>query len=214
MNLLEIKSVIYHPSPENKIIMLSHKNQGTNYTKKNSSLSEKQQFNEVCILLQKDVVAALKLANSKLKTKKYFENLLEKGLESANASQIEIWLRYLIPRLGFRYVIHVLEKKIESQPEQVKKSLYWLPKFLQNGHKKEVELFKNLEKKVMLESENKTQVPLGKTYKLILKNKRPRRKQRGIVTLFLTFHAPQGAGNLPVILLKTRTSMQFLEDIS
>jgi hypothetical protein len=32
-------------------------------------------------------------------------------------------------------------------------------------------------------------------------NKRPRRKQRGIVTLFLTFHAPQGAGNLPVILL-------------
>jgi hypothetical protein len=33
------------------------------------------------------------------------------------------------------------------------------------------------------------------------RNKRPRRKQRGIVTLFLTFHAPQGAGNLPVILL-------------
>ena len=33
-------------------------------------------------------------------------------------------------------------------------------------------------------------------------NKRPRRKQRGIATLFLTFHAPQGAGNLPVILLK------------
>ena len=32
-------------------------------------------------------------------------------------------------------------------------------------------------------------------------NKRPRRKQRGIVTLFLTFHTPQGAGNLPVILL-------------
>jgi serine/threonine protein kinase len=33
-------------------------------------------------------------------------------------------------------------------------------------------------------------------------NKRPRRKQRGIATLFLTFHAPQGAGNSPVILLK------------
>ena len=33
-------------------------------------------------------------------------------------------------------------------------------------------------------------------------DKRPRRKQRGIATLFLTFHAPQGAGNLPVILLK------------
>jgi septal ring factor EnvC (AmiA/AmiB activator) len=38
-------------------------------------------------------------------------------------------------------------------------------------------------------------------------NKRPRRKQRGIVTLFLTFHAPQGAGNLPVILLKERSKL-------
>ena len=37
-------------------------------------------------------------------------------------------------------------------------------------------------------------------------NKRPRRKQRGIVTLFLTFHTPQGAGNLPVILLNGLTS--------
>ena len=37
---------------------------------------------------------------------------------------------------------------------------------------------------------------------IIAFNKRPRRKQRGIVTLFLTFHTPQGAGNLPVILLK------------
>ena len=36
-------------------------------------------------------------------------------------------------------------------------------------------------------------------------NKRPRRKQRGIVTLFLTFHTPQGAGNLPVILLKIQS---------
>ena len=35
-----------------------------------------------------------------------------------------------------------------------------------------------------------------------MENKRPRRKQRGIATLFLTFHAPQGAGNSPVILLK------------
>jgi hypothetical protein len=151
--------------------MISLKNRDINNPQRFSLLSEEQQFNQVCVLLQQDIVTALKLANSKLKTKKYFENLLEKGLESANASEIEIWLRYLIPRLGFRYVIHVLEKKIESQPEQVKKSLYWLPKFLQNGHKKEVELFKNLEKKVMLKNENKTQVSLGKTYKLILKIK-------------------------------------------
>ena len=122
-------------------------------------------------MINQDYFAALKLANSKLKTKKYFENLLEKGLESANASEIEIWLKYLVPRLGFRYVVNVLDKKVESQSEQVKKALYWLPKFLQKNNKKEVKLFKDLEQKVMLENEDKTEVPLGKTYKLILKIK-------------------------------------------
>lgn len=151
--------------------MISLQNHDINNPQRFSPLSEEQQFNEVCILLQQDVVAALKLANSKLKTKKYFENLLEKGLESANASEIEIWLKYLVPRLGFRYVVNVLDKKVESQSEQVKKALYWLPKFLQKNNKKEVKLFKDLEKKLMLENENKTEVPLGKTYKLILKIK-------------------------------------------
>lgn len=151
--------------------MISLQNQDINNPQRFSPLSEEQQFNEVCILLQQNVVAALKLANSKLKTKKYFENLLEKGLESANASEIEIWLKYLVPRLGFRYVVNVLDKKVESQSEQVKKALYWLPKFLQKNNKKEVKLFKDLEKKLMLENEDKTEVPLGKTYKLILKIK-------------------------------------------
>jgi len=91
--------------------MISLQNHDINNPQRFSLLSEEQQFNEVCILLQQDVVAALKLANSKLKTKKYFEDLLEKGIESANASEIEIWLKYLLPRLGFRYVVNVLEKK-------------------------------------------------------------------------------------------------------
>ncbi len=151
--------------------MISLQNHDINNPQRFSPLSEEQQFNEVCILLQQNVVAALKLANSKLKTKKYFENLLEKGLESANASEIEIWLKYLVPRLGFRYVVNVLDKKVESQSEQVKKALYWLPKFLQKNNKKEVRLFKDLEKKLMLENEDKTEVPFGKTYKLILKIK-------------------------------------------
>jgi hypothetical protein len=151
--------------------MINLKDRGISNPQRCSPLSEEQQFNEVCILLQQDIVAALKLANSTLKNKKYFQDLLEKGLESANASEIEIWLKYLVPRLGFRYVIHVLEIKVELQSDQVKKALYWLPKFLQNDNIKDVKLFKNLEEKVMLTEKNKTEFPLGKTYKLILKIK-------------------------------------------
>ena len=77
-----------------------------------ASLSEEQQFERVCVLLEKDIVEALKVANSTLKSKKYFQDLLERGLEVADASEIEVWLRYLVPRLGMRYVISVLDGKL------------------------------------------------------------------------------------------------------
>ena len=112
-------------------------------------LSEEQQFDRVCVLLEKDFVGALRLANSTLKSKKYFQNLLERGLEVADASEIEVWLRYLMPRLGMRYVINVLEGKLIEQPQQVKKAMYWLPKFLNWTNDKELNLFKSLENELL-----------------------------------------------------------------
>ena len=108
------------------------------------SLSEEQQFERVCMLLEKDLIEALRVANSTLKSKKYFQDLLERGLEVADASEIEVWLRYLVPRLGMRYVINVLEGKLIEKPQQVKKAMYWLPKFLNRANDKEVDFFKNL----------------------------------------------------------------------
>ena len=121
--------------------------------KNNSSvlmnLSEEEQFHQVCALLEKDVIEALKLANSTLRSKKYFQDLLERGLEVADASEIEVWLKYLVPRLGMRYVINVLEGKLIEQPQQVNKAMYWLPKFLNRTNEKELNLFKNLENKIL-----------------------------------------------------------------
>lgn len=113
------------------------------------SLLEEQQFDRVCMLLEKDIIEALRVANSTLKSKEYFQALLERGLEVADASEIEVWLRYLVPRLGMRYVINVLEGKLIEQPQQVKKAMYWLPKFLNRANDKEVNLFKNLEDKIL-----------------------------------------------------------------
>ena len=111
--------------------------------------SEAQQFELVCVLLEKDIVEALRLANSTLKSKKYFQDLLERGLEVADASEIEVWLRYLVPRLGMRYVINVLEGKLIERSQQVKKAMYWLPKFLNRTNEKELILFRNLENKML-----------------------------------------------------------------
>ncbi len=113
--------------------------------------AEEQQFERVCVLLEKDkdIVEALRVANSTLKSKKYFQDLLERGLEVADASEIEVWLKYLVPRLGMRYVINVLEGKLIEKPQQVKKAMYWLPKFLNRANDKEVNLFRDLEDKIL-----------------------------------------------------------------
>jgi hypothetical protein len=149
-------------------------NSDLEFNKNNSQnlidIPEETKFNEICALLEQDLVKALKVASSTLKSKKYLKNLLEQGLATANASEIEIWLKYLIPRLGFRSVINILEDKILHQPQQVKNALYWLPKFLKNQNEKELNLLKNLEKK-MLGEEYKVVSQSGKTYKLILRIK-------------------------------------------
>jgi hypothetical protein len=130
--------------------------------------SEEEQLQRVFALLKQDVSSALKLARRKLRSKKYFHCLLEKGLESADASEIETWLSYLVPCLGIRSVINILEEKISEQPEQVEKTIYWLGKFVNN--EKELNLFKDLERK-MLGQEYKISSSSGRIYKLILRIK-------------------------------------------
>lgn len=78
--------------------------------------------------------------------------LLERGLEVADASEIEVWLRYLVPRLGMRYVISVLDGKLIERSQQVKKAIYWLPKFLNRINEKEINLFRDLENKMLVVS--------------------------------------------------------------
>jgi hypothetical protein len=138
-----------------------------------TSLPEEAQFDEINVILDRDSVIGLKLANAILKNKKYFEILLERGVEEANASEIELWLKYLLPRVGFRRVMFILSDKLSEQPQQVRKASYWLPKFLPKGNQEAARLLKELlnKEKQMLGGEYKAVRTSGQVYKLILKIK-------------------------------------------
>ena len=94
------------------------------------TLPEETRWQKLELLVKEDPITALQLANAVLREKKCFELLLEQGLEKANASDIELWLKAVIPRLGFRRTVAILTNKLAEQPEGVAKALYWLPKFL------------------------------------------------------------------------------------
>lgn len=113
--------------------------------------AEEANFQEIRALLEKDIVNALKIANSSLTNKKYFRELLETGLATADASTIEVWLKFLVPRLGIRYILQVLDDRITQDFEQVEKALYWLPKFLNSANKKEMDSVNKLYQKIQQE---------------------------------------------------------------
>jgi hypothetical protein len=133
---------------------------------------EEDRFNEINAILDRNVVVGLKLVNL-LKNRKYFNLLLERGLEKANASEIEIWLKYLVPHIGFRRVIAILSSKLSEQPDAVDKALYWLPKFLPKGDRQAAMMLENIlnQEKLMLGKEYKSVRSSGKPYKLILRIK-------------------------------------------
>lgn len=113
--------------------------------------AEEARFQEVRALLEKDIVKALKIANSSLTNQKYFRELLETGLATADASTIEVWLKFLVPRLGIRYILQVLDNRITQNFEQVEKALYWLPKFLNFANQKEIDSVNKLSQKIQRE---------------------------------------------------------------
>lgn len=102
------------------------------------NLPEAARFDEITALIERDIVMGVKLANSVLKHKIYFERLLELGLDKANASEIELWLNNSVTHLGFRRVIAILSNKLSSNPQAVAKASYWMPKFLPKGNEQAV----------------------------------------------------------------------------
>lgn len=141
--------------------------------KKLMSLPEEAQFDEINAILDRDSVIGLKLANVILKKKRYFEILLERGIAEANASEVELWVKYLLPRLGFRRVMAILSDKLSENPHAVDKASYWLPKFLPKGNKQAVTLLKELlnKKKQFLSENDKVVSPSQEVYDLIFRIK-------------------------------------------
>ncbi|MEH2465131.1 hypothetical protein [Nostoc sp.] len=137
------------------------------------SLPEEAQFDEINAIIARNFVIGLKLANTVLKNKRYFELLLEQGLEKANASDIELWLKYLLPRLGFRHVIAILSNKLSENPQAVDKASYWLPKFFPKGNKQAAILLKELlnKEKQVLSENDKVVSPSREVYDLIFRIK-------------------------------------------
>jgi hypothetical protein len=83
-------------------------------------------FHFIRDLIPIHISAALELANACLRDKRYFEELLDQGLTGSDVSSIRAWLECVIPRLGYRRVLTILRKRLESDPESVITALYSL----------------------------------------------------------------------------------------
>ena len=51
------------------------------------------------------------------------------ALEDADASSIRYWPECVVPRLGFRRIVRLLDNFRGEYPESVAKAAYWLPLF-------------------------------------------------------------------------------------
>lgn len=85
------------------------------------------------ILAQNNVILGLHLAKSVLNNKKYFERLLDHGLNHGDASNIRWWLECVTPKLGARRVIAILKDEMPGRPTPVWLALYWLPSLIDSN---------------------------------------------------------------------------------
>lgn len=93
-------------------------------------LPEDERFALIWECLQHQTVLGLSLATSCLQKPIYFQQILEHGLQRADASSIRSWLECAAPKLGFRRVIAILTRTLETDPQAVEQALYWIPRLL------------------------------------------------------------------------------------
>lgn len=93
-------------------------------------LPEVERFEFVQELVARGQYLGLLMASRSLRDKKYFEQLLDDGLDRGDASSIAFWLECVTPKLGGRKVISILRDNLEARPDAVGKALYWLPSLI------------------------------------------------------------------------------------
>jgi hypothetical protein len=113
-------------------------------------LPEEQRFSFIQALFHgNNSVIAMELIKKCIQDRVLLLAFLEQGLSTSDASSIRWWLELLVPKLGFRRVISVLENKLENEPRTVEKALYWLPSVLPNNDQKAAALDKKALKELV-----------------------------------------------------------------
>lgn len=116
-------------------------------TQRLRQLPEEERFKLIWECLQSHTSLGLRLATACLQKPDYFQQILEYGLQRADASTIRCWLECVVPKLGFRRIISVLTQTLETNPRAVEKTLYWLPLFLPRDDERAVEAWTSLRMK-------------------------------------------------------------------
>jgi hypothetical protein len=88
---------------------------------------EEERFRFICQIIPERRGLGLRLANSCLRSRRFFEELLMEGMRTGDASSMRTWLKCVVPRLGVVRVLAALRAGMDSNPDAVDNALYWMP---------------------------------------------------------------------------------------
>jgi hypothetical protein len=74
-------------------------------------------------------------AISIMRNNKLVEKFFREGLLESDASTIQFWLGFAIPKLGTRAVVRILSEYGENDKVLVDKALYWLPQLVKDNER-------------------------------------------------------------------------------
>jgi len=105
-------------------------------------LPEAERLQFVTDFLDIHFLVALDLGRRCLSDRKSLESLLELelGLQEADPSVIQYWLKCVLPGLGARRLVQCLSRHLKQYPQAVESALYWLPGLLTKSDLSKIDL--------------------------------------------------------------------------
>ena len=102
-------------------------------------------FNKMKEVKDRERITLVKILSKSLKQKNSLISLLQHGIEMELVSEIKGWVRYLLPKLGTRKILHIL-KGYRDEKEKHDIVFYHLKAHLKIGDSKDMQLIESYEK--------------------------------------------------------------------
>lgn len=113
-----------------------------------NSINEEEVVEFLKYMVDQNSLISTAIAKRILRSKTHVKSFFEYGVTNYNSQPIKKWLEFVIPRLGFKSTVILIERLNNENNRLIEKAVYWLPTFISKNDANSRNILNKLREKI------------------------------------------------------------------